>query len=116
MVARCALIDTTSEIGYCYIKFAEAFEDFVARELPRGLATFDPAFIQVSHLGEVWEIHAVYVNDGTRAILWRTSEKPAWIGKLRKEKSDGCNAETKTGGGTSCGASQDPGQGDRAQC
>lgn len=90
-----ALVHTSTETGYCYIGFDTAFEDFVAKELPRGLAAFDPAYIQVTERGDVWEVQANYINDGTHAVLWRTTDKPSWIGKLRKEKADGGIAETE---------------------
>jgi len=88
-LARTALVHAPNETGYCYIAFSEEFLAFVAKELPRGLAPFDPAFIRVSHLGDLWQVEAVYVQDGTSEILWRTPEIPKWVGKLRKEKVDG---------------------------
>lgn len=95
-LTRTALVLAPNETGYCYIAFSQDFVDFVAKELPRGLAPFDPAYIRVAHLGDVWQIEAVYINDGTSEVLWRQKEMPTWIGKLRKERSDGCNTETET--------------------
>jgi hypothetical protein len=77
-----------SETGYCYIKFSPAFEEFVGKELPRGLAPFDPAFIQVTETRGGWEVKAVYIQDGVNVTLWKAEAKPEWVGKLRKEKDD----------------------------
>jgi len=82
VVTRC------TDTGYCYINFSPAFEEFVGKNLPRGLAPFDPAYIQVTEHNQLWEVKAVYIKDGVNAVLWRSAEKPAWIGKLRKEKPD----------------------------
>jgi len=96
LLANTALIHAPNETGYCYIAFSQDFVDFVAKEMPRGLAPFDPAFIRVTHLNGFWHVDAVYVNDGTCEILWRQEAMPQWVGKLRKEKSDECDTATET--------------------
>jgi hypothetical protein len=96
LISTSVLLNGPDETGYCYIAFSSDFEDFVAKEMPRGLAPFDAAFIRVSHLGDVWQVDAVYINDGTSRTLWRTAERPAWIGKVRKEKPDGISSEEST--------------------
>lgn len=56
--------------------------------MPRGLAPFDPAFIQVDETRAGWEVKAVYIKDGVNVTLWKADAKPEWVGKLRKEKDD----------------------------
>ena len=91
LLACTASVHGPEQSGYCYIGFDPDFVSFVAKELPRGLAAYDPAFIEVSHLGDAWAVDAVYHYDGVRVTLWRTPEIPGWIGKLRKEKGNDSN-------------------------
>lgn len=94
-LSHCVLVHTREETGFCYISFSDDFEAHVAKEMPRGLAAFDPAFIQVDQARGVWVVQAVYIKDGKHSILWRAADKPTWIGKLRKEKPDGCHTNHK---------------------
>ena len=71
--------------GYCYIRFDQSFVDFLGQKMPRGVAPFDPCFVEVTQCREGWLVESVYARDGARSMLWLAKEKPKWVGTLRKE-------------------------------
>lgn len=100
------LVNTGEEVGYCYIRFSETFVDFVGKKLPRGVADFDPAYIEVVRAGGKWEIRATYYLDGVTKVLWKTADMPSWIGKLKKGKHDASTSAQSTDSGKARGYKQ----------
>lgn len=70
---------------YCYITFAEAFVDAVAKKLPKGLRFEDPGFVHVVLDGTKFEVFAVYFSETSRVRLWGGTGIPTWL-RLHKVK------------------------------
>lgn len=90
------LVIAEEEMGYCYISFSESFIAHVGKVMPRGIAEFDPAYIEVRHTALGWEVSSVYYRDSHRRLLWRTGERPSWIGKLKKGKVNGHDKSSRS--------------------
>lgn len=85
------VIDEQGLPGYCYIAFEEALVDAVGLKLPRGVAEFDPAFLQVEWNAKRgrWIITAKYLNTEGYAVLWESESKPTWLNVIRYEGKNG---------------------------
>lgn len=76
--------------GHCFVRFSDSFVRFVGQKLPRGVAEFDPAYLDVIYTPatKTWVIRAFYLRDGVGAILWETGTAPSWL-SFRTETSNG---------------------------
>lgn len=92
--------------GYCYISFDESLVDLVGRTLPRGVAVFDPAYLQVEYDGlqKKWHVWACYYKDEIRRPLWVTKERPEWL--TIPKSSRGRNDKTTHTAGSSSGGDE----------
>lgn len=75
------VVDERGRSGYCYIGFDEPFVNAIGGKLPRGVATYDPAYVSVVYdwIKKAWVVAARYLTDDVFAILWETAEKPSWL-------------------------------------
>lgn len=66
--------------GTAGIKFSKDFARFVGESLPNGLGEGRMAYIQVIQISnDQWVVIANYVDNSHAAILWETTQKPAWL-------------------------------------
>lgn len=67
--------------GFCYVSFSDSFVAFVGKKLPRGIASFDPAYLEVFYVPrtKTWHIWAVYLTSGEGVQLWQSETKPTWL-------------------------------------
>lgn len=89
VISNTCLVQDGETSGYCYIKFSESFVTFVGKKLHRGVAVFDPAFVEVVKVGESWEVWACYHRDAHRTMLWVTDRQPSWIETVKKVRANG---------------------------
>lgn len=99
VLSNTCLVSEDGTTGYCYIRFSDKLVEFVGKKLERGIAEFDPAYLEVIKTEKKWAIFACYYLDGMAVQLWETGTRPAWIGTLKRVKPDEHN-------NTACAGSQ----------
>lgn len=69
------------ERGHCFVAFSPTFVQAVGKALTRGVADFDPAYIEVlyCHKRKAWAVWARYLNDHSGSALWHTPTVPSWL-------------------------------------
>lgn len=99
-----SVLNEHGESGYCYVSFAEAFVHSVGKRLPRGVAEFEPAYIEVRYNRQLsaWEVWARYFGDGKGVLLWATDNRPSWLNFYKHEANNGtnCSQTARTQGRT----------------
>lgn len=74
-------VTTEQRHSYCYITYAPALLEFVGSQMPRGVAAFDPVYLEVEEDARAgkWLVWGCYYVDNVRALLWTSSVKPQWV-------------------------------------
>ena len=80
-LSNLVVVYETGAPQYCYIGLTEELVQAVGRVLPRGVSSFDPAYLMVvfDRIKAVWRVVARYVEEEAQHILWATAEKPLWV-------------------------------------
>lgn len=79
-----AVFENNTGDAHC-IGFSDALVEYVGTKLPRGVAEYDPAFLEVKQVGGKtgWEVWAVYYHDAEKVLLWKAPDRPAWLKPLK---------------------------------
>jgi hypothetical protein len=87
-LSNTVMIDTPEGKGYLYINFSFALVQACGMRLPRGISTFDPAYLLVKYddRRKCYIIFVQYINepDSSKMYpLWETETCPDWIHKVK---------------------------------
>lgn len=73
-----------------YIKFDDSFLKAVGKVLPQGISALWPSHLVITKKqnkdGDVFEVAVKYLDKPEKYILWTTTERPAWLGRDKKQK------------------------------
>lgn len=84
-----ALVEDETGSGVVYIRFSEDLVRFVGREMPQGIAPYDPAYIAVRYrpASKDWLVSSCYLRGGPEVPLWITTTRPQWSTRVKRMKS-----------------------------
>lgn len=108
------VVDERGRAGYCYVNFEEALELAIGKRMRSGVATFNPAYLNVEYdmRRGVWKVGARYLATGNGVELWETTVKPGWLNIITIERVENAsteNASSSTDSKRSPGARRSPG-------
>lgn len=76
---------------YCYVSFSDSLVEAVGKRLPRGVSTFDPAYLYVECTAQGYVVWAVSARSNEGVKLWSGSLEslPAWLKFIKVRGKNG---------------------------
>jgi hypothetical protein len=69
--------------GYSYIRFPESAQKKLAKRMPMGIGSAEPAYIHVEHELDCYAVYCLYVYRKNGILLWREESLPKWVGHIK---------------------------------